>query len=166
VRGRAVRPPVVVVLPWMETAYHAPPRQPPPPATGSPDTWRRRYNPRDDDRDDDPGTGSFVGEPESILGSARAVAVGRLDLDNRLDVAVAVAGTDFVPDKVAVLLGKANGRFRRPAKRWTTVPNGWPAQLGLVDIAIADLNGDGLNDVVTSNGTTVSVLLNETLQQP
>jgi hypothetical protein len=96
-----------------------------------------------------------------------AVAVGDLNHDGKLDLVVVAAAelSDGTKGFVDVLLGNGDGTFQ-PAvvtpinSDFPAVVNGYP-----VGIALADLNGDGYLDIVTTNPTlggvpgSVSVLL-------
>jgi hypothetical protein len=101
-----------------------------------------------------------------------AVAVGDLNHDGKLDLVVAAAAVFPGGNKgfIDVLLGQGDGTFKVGSitpinSSFTLGPGGIP-----VEIALADLNGDGIPDVVTSNptsgfafqnggGSSISVLL-------
>ena len=83
-----------------------------------------------------------------------SVATGRFNGDNRIDLAVAT----LLGNTMSVLLGNGGGSFQEPVNYDTWYPS-W--------VAVGDLNGDGKQDLVASNGgspgntfvSTVSVLL-------
>ena len=80
-----------------------------------------------------------------------AVTLGDVNGDDRLDIAVANAGTDAVE----VLLNVGNAAFG-PA---ISYPMG--ADTGPLGMAVADVNGDGQPDLLTANHTgSVGVRLN------
>jgi hypothetical protein len=86
----------------------------------------------------------------------QSVAVGDLDGDGRLDLAVANQGDPslgFADAGVSVLLGDGTGSFGVA----TTLRAGTYA----IAVAIADLNGDGKQDLAVANfgGPSVSILL-------
>src|SRR6185369_66915 len=101
------------------------------------------------------------GHGDGTFGSGRTVAIsteGRLgktaladvDGDGKLDVVT----PDDLGHRIAVLLGHGDATFG-PAAYFPTM--GWP-----MTVAIGDLNGDGIPDVVTGNYAAygnVSVLL-------
>jgi len=84
-------------------------------------------------------------------GSGNTVAVGDLNLDARLDLAV----TNEDDDRVAVLLGNGDGTFQP----WT----GYPMGQRPMSVLIVDLDLNGYPDLVASNyySNTVSVLLGD-----
>ena len=86
------------------------------------------------------------------VGESPAVAIADIDGDGRNDLVI----TDPDGNALVVLLQDpaAAGHFLAP--RTTTLPSGMGAA-----IAIADLNGDGLPDVVTSGSDGVAVFLQD-----
>ena len=80
-----------------------------------------------------------------------AVAAGDLNGDGNLDL----VAPDFQGGCVDVLLGNGDGSFQA-AQAFSTGPDSFPR-----DLAVGDLNGDGILDIVTadSGGNAVSVLL-------
>lgn len=80
-------------------------------------------------------------------GDAEGIAIGNLTGDTRPDLAI-VSSED---SQVSVVQNKGRGRFKTVAAYDTPAPNG---------VAIADLNGDGKQDlVVKTQGNSVAVLL-------
>jgi hypothetical protein len=99
------------------------------------------------------GDGTFtVGNAYSTGGlDPEGIVVGDFNGDGKLDLAVANDnGSTTVT--VGVMLGNGDGTFA-PV---TTYPSVGSAGVGL---ALGDLNGDGVLDLVVSNATTVSLLL-------
>lgn len=100
------------------------------------------------------GNGTFTATATEAAGSFPiAVGVADLDRDGNLDLAIADQGPVTGNSTAAVMLGRGDGTFAAPTM----------LEVGKFPdaIAIADLNGDGLSDLVVSNeydGTT-SVLL-------
>jgi hypothetical protein len=110
------------------------------------------------------GVSVLLGNGDGTFGAAhlftaglhpRALAVGDFRGDGILDLAVANEGTfpDYRDSSVSVLLGKGDGTFEAPI----TYPTGPDP----TSVAVADLTGKGILDLVVTNfrGNTVSVLL-------
>ncbi len=99
------------------------------------------------------GDGTFAAQVTYALtvgGAPASVAMGDLDNDGDLDLAI----TLYLTDEVAALLNDGNGSFAAPAMY---VVQGEPSR-----IAIADLDGDGDFDLAASGYATdtVSILMN------
>jgi hypothetical protein len=102
------------------------------------------------------GDGTFQPAQTFPVGfGATSVAVADVDGDGIPDLVVANFGNPNThdPGSVSVLLGNGNGTFRPPVN-YATGP-------GPASVAVADVNGDGIPDLVVANqyGNTVSVLL-------
>ena len=95
-----------------------------------------------------------------------SVAVGDFNNDGKLDAVVSNFGeAGFGPASISVLLGNGNGTFQPQ----TNLP--LPANAGAWDVGVADLNGDGNLDIVSSNNNEsyLSIYLGNgdgTFQQP
>jgi hypothetical protein len=101
----------------------------------------------------DQGDGTFAPEVTYPTGKTpRAVAVGDLTGDGRPDIVVANLGDD----SASVLLGRGDGTFSFGAQQSAPAPPVAPFQ-----VVVADVNGDGIPDIVTANrpDNSVSVLL-------
>jgi hypothetical protein len=88
-----------------------------------------------------------------------SIAIGDLNGDARLDLAVAHGSLEHPVRAVSVLLNGGGGRFGA-ARAYATGKEG--DQRGAWSVAIGDLNGDGAKDLATANpgGRSVSILLN------
>ncbi len=100
------------------------------------------------------GDGTF-GVKTDIVAGVRpfSVAIGDLNADGKLDLAVANIDSYGGPGTVSVLLGNGDGSFGSKTDYGTGIsPN---------SVAIGDLNGDGRPDLAVANlnSNTVSVLL-------
>lgn len=80
-----------------------------------------------------------------------AVAAGLINRDASLDLAVANGGEDAA-NTVSILIGRTNGQFG------SQQPFTGPIQP--VDIALADVNGDGISDAVTGSRVDSAIGLN------
>jgi hypothetical protein len=112
------------------------------------------------------GNGNFAAPVQlSALGNTPdAIAVGDFNKDGKLDVVVSNFGLNAAAS-ISVLLGNGNGTFQ-PQTNLPLPPNAGPW-----DVAVADLNGDGNLDIVSSNNNEsyLSIYLgngNGTFQAP
>lgn len=109
------------------------------------------------------GNGTFGGLTNYLSGGSHAMSVAIADLngDGHVDLAVAQCqqhGRNCKNGAAGVLLGNGDGTFQ-PGVTFSTGLAGDRAT-GATSIAIADLNGDGRPDLVTSNiSGSVGVLL-------
>lgn len=106
------------------------------------------------------GRGGFTrakGSPVTVAPSARKVALGDMNKDGKLDILVALHDSY----EVTFLLGDGRGGFA-PAPASPVLAGNGPRS-HTHDIAVADVNGDGNLDVMTTNANdnTVSVLLGD-----
>jgi hypothetical protein len=98
------------------------------------------------------GNGTFQDDVNYAVGQGPEVAAGDFNRDGKLDIVT----VDYPTAEVSVLLGNSDGTFQPAIK--TPVPGAF------YGIAVADLNGDGNQDVVTGDSTgspprSVNVLL-------
>ncbi len=113
------------------------------------------------------GDGTFQTKPIYGYSGATTLAVGDLNGDGRPDLVVAYGGRStaygYTPPSVSVLLGNGDGTFPSTF----TVPTApyldatYPVGYDPTAIAIADLNGNGIPDLIVANAgnNTVSVLM-------
>lgn len=95
------------------------------------------------------GSGAFAAGVSYATGDAYAqdVAIGDLNGDGKPDLAVANSGFPGDPGSLSVLFNNGSGAFGAA----TTLPGLY----GPLSVAIADIDGDGLNDLVSADGTGV-----------
>jgi hypothetical protein len=98
-------------------------------------------------------TSSFANQVSYASGAAYTVAVGDFNGDGIPDLAVANNNGSASPGSVSVLLGNGDGTFKAPVA--------YAAGSEAMSLAVGDLNGDGILDlvVVNHNSGTVSVFL-------
>jgi hypothetical protein len=106
------------------------------------------------------GDGTFqapILQSPDTAGGDGDVALGDFNNDGRLDVAV--GGEAALPDGLTVFTGNGDGTFGAPFLSPLRFSTGGNDPVG---VAAADLNGDGLVDLVGANASsgTVGVLLN------
>jgi hypothetical protein len=106
------------------------------------------------------GKGAFgapILQSPDTAGGDGDVALGDFNNDGRLDVAV--GGEAALPDGLTVFTGNGDGTFGVPFQSPLRFSTGGNDPFG---VAAADLNGDGLVDLVAANASsgTVGVLLN------
>jgi hypothetical protein len=90
------------------------------------------------------GNGAFQAAQSYVVGSYPfSVAVGDFNGDGIPDLAIASQGTVVNTGTVSVLLGNGDGTFR--------LAGTFDAGSGPNSIAVADFNGDGRQDIVTTN---------------
>ena len=99
------------------------------------------------------GDGTFGPEATFPTGKTpRTVAVGDFNGDGQVDIVTANLGDDTA----SVLLGRGDGTFSFGAQKAAPAPPLAPFQ-----VVVADVNGDGIPDIITANrpDNSVSVLL-------
>ncbi len=106
------------------------------------------------------GKGSFqapIFQIPATAGGDGDMALGDFNHDGRLDIAL--GGEAAIPDGLAVLNGNGDGTFGVPFQSPLRVSTGGQDPFG---VAAADLNGDGLVDLVAANSSSgsVGVMLN------
>jgi hypothetical protein len=99
------------------------------------------------------GSGTFAAKTDYTFGSPHStdptrarpsmVALGDLNGDGKLDIAVAQDSGYSAVNTVVVLLGKGDGTFPTRAS--------YPAEPGASSVALGDMDGDGRMDVVVAN---------------
>ena len=94
------------------------------------------------------GDATFQGPVSYSVGNTpKATSIGDLDGDGKLDLATANTSGNYpngsAPTTVTILLGSGSGTFSPGATL--------AANLTPFSVAIADLNGDGKNDLATAN---------------
>jgi hypothetical protein len=106
------------------------------------------------------GKGGFhepIGSPFACGDSPFGIAIGDVNDDGKSDLAIINSPRSMAKDKgkngMTVLLGDGNGKF--------TMVKGSPYESGEIPnrIAIGDVNGDGVNDVVTSDNSSNKIYL-------
>ncbi len=100
------------------------------------------------------GNGTFlVGNSYEITSDAISIKVADMNGDGNLDIVIVGSSNDFSPGYITVLLGNGDGTFQSSSTRFFVQQN--PS-----DLALADVNRDGVPDAIVANegSSSVSVL--------
>lgn len=95
------------------------------------------------------GTGAFAAGAAYPTGDAYALdlAIGDLNGDGKLDIAVANSGVPGDPGSLSVLLNTGSGAFGAATR--------YRGLQGPTSVAIQDIDGDGKNDLISADGVGV-----------
>ncbi|HRQ74004.1 MAG TPA: VCBS repeat-containing protein [Phycisphaerales bacterium] len=108
------------------------------------------------------------GEP--IFNAFHGITVANINLGTKPDIIV--TRPSYPTSQITFMLGKGDGRFQyvagNPAYHKTLDPGTSPRSGMAIQVICADLNQDGLEDIVTANhdSDSVSILINSTVINP